>query len=206
MPARRRRRRRCRRLGAGRYGRGRGGGGGLVVADAEVLHLAVAHVSARHDVELALDAARDVPRVDLGLSVVDELEAGVDGVAGEVAHQVAVPADGAADVVVELAVDAEVEALARAGLADGEGAARLEALLLEHRRGEADVGEPRDDGRRAVEVGGARDGRDDGGGDVLEHAAHGVGRGVLAGDEGGGAERALGLGLEGADLGLQLLG
>ncbi len=115
------------------------------------------------------------------------------------------PADGAADVVVELAVDAEVEALARAGLAHGEGAARLEPLLLKHRRGEADVGEPRDHGRRTVEVRGTRNRRHDGGGDVLQHAAHGIGRGVLAGDEGGGTKGALGLGLEGADLGLELL-
>jgi hypothetical protein len=46
----------------------------LIVADAEVLDLAVAQVAARHDVELARDAARDVLRVQLRLASVDLLE------------------------------------------------------------------------------------------------------------------------------------
>lgn len=46
----------------------------LIVADAEVLDLAVAEVAARHDVELACDTARDVLRVQLRLARVDLLE------------------------------------------------------------------------------------------------------------------------------------
>jgi len=79
----------------------------LAVADAEVLHLAVAEVPARHDVELPDDATRDVPGLHLRLPVVDLLEPGVDSVTGEVAREVAVAPQRAADVVVELACSKE---------------------------------------------------------------------------------------------------
>lgn len=67
----------------------------LIVADAEVLHLAVAEIAASHDVELARDAARDVLGVQLRLASVDLLEPSVDGVSSEVTHEVAVAAKGA---------------------------------------------------------------------------------------------------------------
>ena len=98
------------------------------------------------------------------------------------------PANGAAQVVVELAVDAEVEALSGAGLADGEGAAALEAFLLEQRRREADVGQARHDGRGAVEVRRTRHRGNDGGRNVLEHSTKRICFGILARDKGSGSK------------------
>ena len=46
----------------------------LIVADAEVLDLAVAEIAASHDVELARDPAGDMLRVQLRLAGVDLLE------------------------------------------------------------------------------------------------------------------------------------
>ena len=61
----------------------------------------------------------------LRLAHVDLLEPSVDGVAREITHEVAVPAKGATDVVVELAVHAQVERLASPRLAHRERSARL---------------------------------------------------------------------------------
>eukprot|EP00285_Hemiselmis_virescens_P013511 CAMPEP_0173389876 /NCGR_PEP_ID=MMETSP1356-20130122/13806_1 /TAXON_ID=77927 ORGANISM="Hemiselmis virescens, Strain PCC157" /NCGR_SAMPLE_ID=MMETSP1356 /ASSEMBLY_ACC=CAM_ASM_000847 /LENGTH=228 /DNA_ID=CAMNT_0014347147 /DNA_START=139 /DNA_END=826 /DNA_ORIENTATION=+ len=147
---------------------------GLRVADPEVLDLAVADIAARHDVELSHNAPGHVPGLDLALAVVDLLEPGVDGVAGEVAAEVAVPAERAADVVVELSVDAEVERLARTRLAHGERSTGLEPLLGQHGGREPDVGQACHNRRRTVEVRGAGDGGHDGGGHVLDTPPEGL--------------------------------
>ncbi len=47
--------------------------------------------------------------LNLGLSTEDELESGVDRVAREIAHQIAVPADCASYVVVKLSINAQIE-------------------------------------------------------------------------------------------------
>jgi len=70
----------------------------------------------------------DIPSVDgvasevtqcvaVSCSVLQSDIPSVDGVASEVTHQVAVTAEGTTHVVVELAVDAQVEGLARSRLA-----------------------------------------------------------------------------------------
>jgi hypothetical protein len=97
----------------------------------------------------------------------------------EVTHEVTVSAECASDVVVELAIDAEVEGLAGARLAHGEGSTGLEALLSEHRGSETDVGKARDDGGGAVEVRGAGNGGNHGGRDVLKDASIRVSSSVL---------------------------
>jgi len=144
---------------------------GLIVADAEVLDLAVAQVAASHDVELARDPVRDVLCVQLGLARVDLLEPSVDGVPGEVTHEVAVATERAPHVVVQLAVDTEVERLARPRLADGERPARLEPFLRQHGWREPDVRQTGDDSRGSVEVWGARDWRHYGSRNVLQNSS-----------------------------------
>ncbi len=105
---------------------------------------------------------------------------------------------------VQLSVNAEVKALASARLANGESAARLEALLFEHRRGETNVRQASNHGRSSIEIRGAWNRSNDSGRDVLEHSTHRVRLRVLAGNKRGRSHGPLLRCLQRVDLGLQL--